>query len=345
MQTLRIFWVSILITLALAAVVLWHDGMAGLWLFTILVLLEVTFSIDNAVVNSKVLVTMSRFWQTIFLTVGIFIAVFVVRFLLPVFIVMVAGGFGFGEVIHLALNDAHRYGEVLHAATPMISAFGGAFLLMIGLSYFLDRDKDIHWLGWVERKLSRFGHLDNVKTCIMLLAAAALYFTVDAQYRQVVLISSVLGIALHLLLGLLESAFAGSGVTKKSATVKTGLAAFVAFMYLEVLDASFSLDGVIGAFAITSSVLLIIAGLGAGAIWVRSLTVYLMKTGKLAQYKYLEHGAHWAIMALGIVMMVKLYHAEPPEWLVGTLGIACIATAVVSSIIEKRRAAAAGSSR
>ena len=122
---LRIFWFSGLLTLILAGVVGYYDGLLGLWLFAILIVLEVTLSFDNAVVNSKVLATMSRFWQTIFLTVGIFIAVFVVRFLLPIVIVQVASGLGFMEVVDLALNDAEQYGHVLHEAAPMIDAFGG----------------------------------------------------------------------------------------------------------------------------------------------------------------------------------------------------------------------------
>ena len=108
-------------------------------------------------------------------------------------------------------------------------------------------------------------------------------------------------------------------------------------MYLEVLDASFSLDGVIGAFAITNEIVLIIAGLGAGAVWVRSLTVYLMRSGALAKYRYLEHGAHWAILALGVIMLIKLYHVEPPEWFTGSLGLIVISVAILSSVLESRR--------
>ena len=123
---------------------------------------------------------------------------------------------------------------------------------------------------------------------------------------------------------------------KSGMTQQVGWAAFASFMYREILDASFSFDGVIGAFAITTSVVLIVAGLGVGAFWVRSLTIYLMRTGALAKYRYLEHGAHWAILALGIVMLVKLYHVELPEWATGSLGLIFVATAVITSIIEKR---------
>lgn len=341
---LRIFWFSGLLTILLAAVVGYYDGLLGLWLFAILVVLEVTLSFDNAVVNSKVLATMSRFWQTIFLTVGIFIAVFVVRFLLPIVIVQIASGLGFVEVVNLAIYDAEHYGHVLHEAAPMIDAFGGAFLLMVALSYFLDRDKEVHWLKKIEPWLAKAGQFDNMRVSLMLGLAAVLYFTVNEKYQEVVLISSVLGILLHLGLGLLESFFANhekhdEATRKKTGSfkAKTGMAAFASFMYLEVLDASFSFDGVIGAFAITSSILLIIAGLGVGAIWVRSMTVYLLRAGTLAKYRYLEHGAHWAILALGAVMMIKIYGVQLPEWMIGGLGLVFVATAIVSSVLEKRR--------
>ncbi len=329
---LRIFWFSTLLTIALAGIVGYCDGIAGLWLFLILVVLEVTFSFDNAVVNSKVLADMSPLWQTIFLTVGIFIAVFVVRFILPVLIVMLAAEISFTEVMQLALNEPEKYGEVLHRASPMIDAFGGAFLVMIGMSYFMDREKHTHWISGLEKSMSMAGRFEHLKVFIMMLTAIVLFLTVDRAYRSTVLVASVLGIALHVGLELFGSMFEKD---RHVITQKTGWAAFSSFMYLEVLDASFSFDGVIGAFAITSSVLLIIAGLGAGAVWVRSLTLYLLRTGTLAKYRYLEHGAHWAIMALGIMMMVKLYRVVLPEWMTGSLGLAFIGTAIYSSILEK----------
>lgn len=333
---LRIFLVSSLITLALGGWVVSKLGIAGLWVYTILVILEVTFSFDNAVINSKVLAKLSLLWQRIFLTVGIFIAVFVVRFLLPIIIVMAASGQSFMNVVDMALHDATAYGETLHKAAPMIDAFGGTFLIMIGISYFMDRKKDIHWLGNIEKKLASAGRFENLKVLVMLSAAIIMYVTVDDAYRTTVLAASILGVMLHMGLELLGHLFESKQASGMKEQV--GMAAFISFLYLEVLDASFSFDGVIGAFAITNDVLLIIAGLGAGAIWVRSLTVYLLRTGTLTKYRYLEHGAHWAILALGIVMFIKLYHIEPPEWMTGSLGLVFIATAIVSSVIERRRA-------
>ena len=175
------------------------------------------------------------------------------------------------------------------------------------------------------------------KLIFMALVAAVLYLTVETELKNTVLISSVLGIVLQFGLHSLSVLFEKKFNSTNKAGHLVGWAAFASFMYLEVLDASFSFDGVIGAFAITSSVLLIVAGLGVGAFWVRSLTVYLMRAGTLAKYRYLEHGAHWAILALGIVMLVKLYHVELPEVVTGSLGLVFIGTAIISSVIEKRQ--------
>lgn len=331
---LRIFWLSALLTLALAALVFHWLSFAGLWIFCILVILEVTFSFDNAVINSKILERMSPLWQQLFLTVGILFAVFIVRFVLPVVIVMISSKLGFGQVIDLALNHPDDYSKTLHEASPMINAFGGTFLVMIGVNYFMDRNKDIHWLQKIELWLSKFGQYETFKILIMLTVAMILYFTVEEKYQTVVLTASIIGTMLHIALDLFGRFFAAKQSTAKQLV---GMAAFASFLYLNVLDASFSLDGVIGAFAITSDVLLIMAGLGAGALWVRSLTVYLVRAKTLGKYQYLEHGAHWAILALGAVMLTKLYHIEPPEWFTGSIGLIFVLTAVVSSVIERQR--------
>jgi hypothetical protein len=336
---LRIFLISALLTLAISLWIFGEKGIGGLWVFLILVLLEVTFSFDNAVINSKILSQMSKFWQTLFLTVGIVFAVFVVRFVLPIFIVMLSSDHSFMGVIDLALNKPAEYSETLHHAAPIINGFGGTFLLMLGISYFMDRKKDIHWLRNIEKMLSKVGRYESFKSFVMLSVALVLYATVDPSYREIVLVASIIGTVVHIGLELFGDYF---GSKQSGAKQLVGMAAFASFVYLNVLDASFSLDGVIGAFAITTDILLIMAGLGAGALWVRSLTVYLTRTGTLAKYRYLEHGAHWAILALGIVMLVKLYHVEPPEWFVGSIGIIFVAVAIVSSILERNREKAVG---
>lgn len=331
MQLLKIYWFAILATLTIWVLTGAFLGWGALFTVVVLTLLETTFSADNAVINSKVLATLSPFWQKLFMTAGIFIAVFLVRFAMPIFIVMLTAGLGFTEVLDLALNHPHTYEHELDKAEPLISAFGGAFLLMIALSYFIDYEKKTHWLKFLEQRLGKLGRFDSITTFIMLLAAITLYFTVGPPHQGAVLIASICAMALHIGLELLSALFDKSRKNALAAVQKTGVAAFAAFMYLELLDASFSLDGVIGAFALTSSVVLIMAGLGAGAVWVRAMTIHLVRVQALTKYRYLEHGAHWAIAFLGGVMLLKLYHIELPEWIVGTLGIVFIAAAIGTS--------------
>lgn len=328
---LRIYWFAASATLLIWIFVGWELGLAALFTTIVLTLLETTFSADNAVVNSKVLVTMSSLWQRLFMTVGIFIAVFVVRFALPIFIVMATAGLGFSDVLDLALNHPEEYAHQLEESAPVINAFGGTFLLMIALSYFIDYQKQTHWLGFLERYLGKLGRFDNLTVFVMLLASIVVYFTVDPELHATVLIASIAAMALHIGLQLVSAVMGGH--EKHSKTMhKVGIAAFAAFMYLEVLDASFSLDGVIGAFALTNSVVIIMAGLGAGAVWVRAMTIHLVRTNALKKYIFLEHGAHWAIAFLGAVMMLELYHVEIPEWIVGSLGIVFISAAIWWSI-------------
>lgn len=330
----RIFLVSALLTIGLGAWVFSMKGLEAAALFVVLVILEVTLSFDNAVINSRVLARMSAFWQTLFLTVGILTAVFVVRFILPIVIVMLSSQHEFIDVLTMALSQPEAYSATLHQAAPVINAFGGTFLLMIGISYFMDRNKDIHWLKQIEKTMSRFGRYEVFKVLVMLIIAVGVYVTADPAHREATLVASVLGTLVHLALELFGDYFSAR---QSHIGVLTGMAAFASFIYLDILDASFSLDGVIGAFAITNDVVLIITGLGAGALWVRSLTVYLTRTGTLGKYRYLEHGAHWAILVLGIIMLIKLYHIDPPEWFVGSIGLLFVATAIGSSILEKRR--------
>lgn len=337
----RIFAISGFLTAALGAWLLVAGGLPMLWLYVVLVLLEVTFSFDNAVVNSRILIRLSPLWQTLFLTVGIFFAVFVVRFLLPIVIVMLTTGLPGDKVVDLALHHPSDYAHELEKAGPSIEAFGGTFLLMIGVYYFVDRQKKKHWLKRTEKALADAARVRYIKMATMLSVAALMYFTVEPALKDTIAIASLLGIALHVGLESVSSFFekrnAATAKNSKKIVHQVGWAAFASFMYLQVLDASFSFDGVIGAFAITNDVLLIMAGLGAGALWVRSMTIYLVRNGTLAKYQYLENGAHWAILALGMVMLAKLYHIELPEFVTGSLGLVFVTTAVVSSILEKRR--------
>ena len=113
----------------------------------------------------------------------------------------------------------------------------------------------------------------------------------------------------------------------------TGL---ISFIYLELIDASFSLDGVLGAFALSKDVIIIAVGLGIGAMFVRSLTMLIVETGTLAKFRYLEHGAHWAIGFLAIIMLYSTIHSVP-EVVTGLIGLFFIIASFISSIKENKK--------
>jgi hypothetical protein len=337
-----------------------YGGTAGLVVAAILTVLEISVSFDNAVVNATVLGQMSVFWQKIFLTVGVLIAVFGMRLAFPLIIVGITAHLSPADAVHLALkkgsvHEPGSYAYLLHEAHPAIAAFGGMFLLMLFLDFIFE-ERDITWLSWLERPLARIGKLDQLSVVVssILLIIAATQFAPHGKAVSV-LMSGVLGMVTYIMVnglgGLLEEHEvaedddeAGEGQSAVVApsraggelALKVGKAAFVSFLYLEVLDASFSFDGVIGAFAITSDPIIIAIGLGIGAMYIRSLTVYLVRKGTLAEYVYLEHGALWAIGSLAVLLLLTIRY-EIPEVVTGLIGVGFIAAALLSSIRRNRR--------
>jgi Uncharacterized protein conserved in bacteria len=358
----RTFGWSFAITIAglVLAGLLW--GPTGFGIVAILSILEISLSFDNAVVNASVLKRMSDFWQKIFLTVGVLIAVFGMRLVFPLLVVGLTAHIGPGTVIDLALHSDQTYngltyGEHLSEAHPAIAAFGGMFLLMIFFD-FIFGEKDYHWLRWIEKPLEKIGKLDqlSVLVAMVVLALSANFF--GTGHAETVLLAGVLGLVTYLAVNGLANVFEGTleededaeeaadGAEPAPATSSSngnaavasvvGKAAFFLFLYLEVLDASFSFDGVVGAFAITSNIFEIALGLGIGAMYIRSLTVYLVRKGTLDDYVYLEHGAHYAIGALAMILMVSIKH-EIPEIVTGLIGVAFILASLTSSILRNRR--------
>lgn len=325
-----------------------YAGPRGLAIAAILGVLEFSLSFDNAVVNATVLRTMNAFWQRLFLTVGILIAVVGMRLAFPLLIVGVTAGLSPTSVVSLAMakGDPHiegTYGYLLHAAHPAIAAFGGVFLLTLFCD-FIFKEHDITWMSWLERPLARIGKLDQLPVVISLAAVsiAALKLAPEGQ-ATTVLISGVSGLITYVLVKALGDAFDPARHDKVRTDgngtfmLKTGKVAFFSFLYLEVIDATFSFDGVVGAFAITSDPLIIAVGLGLiGAAFVRSLTVYLVRQRTLDEYVYLEHGAQWAIGALAVLLLCTIGF-EIPEIVTGLIGIGFIGMAFVSSVMRNKR--------
>lgn len=324
----KFFRFSISITVIGLVSMYLFGGWAALMTTVLLIILEITLSFDNAVVNARVLKRMSPVWQQRFLTWGIAIAVFGTRFVLPILIVSVVTFSSPWLITQMAIFDPVHYGELLHEAGYAIHSFGAAFLGMVALKYFLDAEKDVHWIRTLEAHLTQWGRIEAIEIVVTLVGIAVLSFFVPFEARATVLVSGIFGVVLFIAMQGITSAFA-----VEAKEVGTHSAAL--FMYLEVLDAAFSLDGVIGAFALTSSIPIIAVGLGVGAFFVRSLTVYMVKERTLDTLKYLEHGAHWAIFGLSVSMFAALL-TDVPEVVTGTIGISFVVAAYWSSVVAQR---------
>ncbi|MFI1936460.1 DUF475 domain-containing protein [Streptomyces purpureus] len=364
-MVLKTFGWSFAVTALGLAFAAWQWGWEAFGVVLILSILEISLSFDNAVVNAGILKKMNAFWQKIFLTIGILIAVFGMRLVFPVAIVAISAKVGPIEAVQLAMDDPGRYEALVTDAHPAIAAFGGMFLLMIFLDFIFE-ERDIKWLGWLERPLAKLGKVDMLSVCIALivLLVTAMTFATHAHtstgYQDksaTVLLSGVAGLITYLIVGGLSGFFENKLEEEEereheeeekakaegkpvSAVGLAGKAAFFLFLYLEVLDASFSFDGVIGAFAITNHIFWMALGLGIGAMYVRSLTVYLVRQGTLDDYVYLEHGAHYAIGALAVILVITIQH-EISELITGTIGVVLIALSFWSSLVRNKRLAQA----
>lgn len=315
---------SILLTFLGLGIAYWIGGLVALYLTSILAVLEVSLSFDNAVVNAKILETMDEKWQKRFLTWGIIIAVFGMRFLFPLIIVGIASHINLIEALNLALHKPGEYREILEKTIDYVYAFGGAFLLMVALDFFFDDEKEIYWIKFIEQNkiIQKLGKIDAIELIITTSVGLLLtYITKD----YVIPLAYFSGMLLHSLINSLDELLGTNGV-------RNGL---MGLIYLEILDASFSFDGVIGAFAISMNVIIIMLGLGIGALFVRSLTLHLVRTKKLAEYPYLEAGAHYAILALAVIMFLEMFF-HIPEIISGTIGITFITLSFISSLNEKK---------
>ncbi len=325
----RIFGFSAITTLLIVAAVFFNLGAEALLTTIILVLIEITFSFENSIINAKVLERMSKFWQNIFLTIGIVIAIFGMRIVFPIAIVAISAHLPWRTVLDLALNNPEQYALHLDAAAPVITSFGGAFLLMLSTSFFLDRKKGVHWFGYIERPMKQIGY-QWVPYVVSISAIAVIASLPVNKHPQETLTAGIIGILTYTVVHGLSQVFSRMQAKRSNVAVQTGAAAFMSFLYLEMLDASFSLDGVIGAFAITNQVILIAAGLGIGAIWVRSMTIFMVRRGTLNSYRFIEHGAFYTVSILsGVLLLESIVHI--PEAVAGVIGICLIGSSIVAS--------------
>jgi len=322
---MKYFYSSIVVAIIGLGISFYLGSWYGLYITALLAVLEVSLSFDNAVVNAKVLETMEPKWQKRFITFGVPIAVFGMRFIFPIVIVAVAGNLGVIETFNLAVNKPDVYQSTLESVQTLIYAFGGAFLLMVFFDFIFDTDREENWIEMIEgsKMLHKAGSINNIEMIFALAIGLALvYITSDVG----IALAYFSGVFLHSLIASLDELLSTDGI-------RSGI---MGLLYLEILDASFSFDGVIGAFALSSNIFIIMIGLGIGAMFVRSLTLYFVEKKTLTEYRYLEHGAHYAILALSLVMFGKIFiHIN--EILVGTIGVTFIAIATYHSIQANKK--------
>lgn len=337
MKTLRYFYGSFFITILgiLIGTFLYPDNVVSI-IYSIIILaaLEISLSFDNAIINAKILEQMPKVWQKLFIYIGLPIAVFGMRLVFPILLVSVSSGIDFTRVIHLALNNPEHYQSILENAMPYICSFGGSFLLMVFLNFFLSDNEGHHWLPFIEdnfliRKVRQY---DGGYMLLAVITGLIVTYNSQIEIQGSLAIAFMLGIIVHESIGLLNSFF-------DSSTINTGTVArngIMGFIYLEIIDASFSFDGVVGAFAITTNIIIIMIGLGIGAMFVRSLTIMFVEKKTLSKYIYLEHGAHYAIGFLASILLLKIF-IHIPEWFSGSIGILILAISYIHSVIVNKK--------
>lgn len=334
-STLSYFRSSIIFALIALPVGFWIGGWMGMYSMSILAILEVSLSVDNAVVNAKILSAWDQKWRARFILWGMLIAVFGMRLIFPILIVSVTTHLSPLSVLHIAAYEPDKYAASLQAVHHEVLAFGGAFLMMVALNFFLNQHKDEHWLSWFEKPMTKLGQIEAIEMALVLIALYIISKQLDTENQINVMTSGIFGLITYITVKGFASLMS-SGEENTDAgnhIIKQGIGGFI---YLEVLDASFSFDGVIGAFALSNNIFIIMLGLGIGAFAVRSITIMLVDKGTMSTYRYLEHGAFWAIFALALIMILGLIY-EIPEWFTGLLGAFMIVLALLSSIKANKR--------
>ena len=345
---LKYFKESYLVTiLGLILAYVWgehvHNGSGFISIFIALVLgiLEVSLSFDNAVVNATKLKKMSEKWRHRFITWGIAIAVFGMRFLFPLLVVSIFAKLRIFKVLDIALHNSQEYAYYLHQTHATIVTFGGTFLMMLFLGFFLNPKKEIDWLKPIEKFLKKAPESKILDTLITFVFLDIVQMVQPPPLHLSVTISGLAGILVYLGIDTisrkledLESKYGGQSDDNCSPSNWKACSGLISFIYLELIDASFSLDGVLGAFALSHDIIIITIGLAIGAMFVRSLTIMFVEERTLDSFIYLEHGAHWAIGTLAILMFISTVRPVP-ELITGLTGVGFIIGSVISSKLHK----------
>lgn len=299
-----------------------------------LVVFEIVNSVNNAIINAYVLKTMSLHWRKIFLFWGLIFAVFVVRGVLPFLVIWLsAPQIGIGGAFTAMFNSSPQVAQAIDAGRPLILMAAGVFLMLLYLHWlFLEEKAPL----FVVDKLMKphYGIWFFAFTAVILVAL--LYF---ASGNPLMMLSAAIGNAVFFILyGFQEQAEKQEEYLKKNSSNMGDLSKL---LYLEVLDASFSFDGVLGAFAFTTLVPLILVGNGIGALIVRQFTV--KGIDRVASYEYLKNGAMTATGVLGLLIVLESFGFKIPDALPTVIMFLTVGVAFWEShkLLKKRRYAAA----
>lgn len=328
-----------------------YGGFFAVYQGTILSVLELSLSFDNAVVNATILATMGLVWRKRFLLWGMLIAVFGVRFVFPILIVYFSTSMGFIDSFNLAITSPDEYERVIESSHHVIMSFGGMFLLMLFLKFIFDENKDLHWIRMIEDFAVKMSKIGDVKILFILFSMIGITYLAPDQVvmgdemvkvnKIEILAPMIIGVIAFYLIeffkGFIENKSdddetSGEKIDTKITQLSGG---FISFLYLEMIDMSFSLDGVLGAFAVTQNIVIIMLGLGIGAMAVRSLTIFMVEREVVSKYIYLEHGAMWSIGLLSLSMLFQIFYHLPPM-LITTFAIVPIAFAFIHSIYKNK---------
>ncbi len=265
---------------------------------------EIITSVDNAVINAHVLKTLPSKYRRIFLVWGILIAVFVIRGVLPFLIVWMANPkLSFVQVITFAFSSSPDIQKYVELSKPILLLGGGIYLVFVCLGWLFMEEKKYAFL------VEHFIHKQSVwfYAIISVLFTGILFLAVKKS--PFLAMSASVGATVFFI----TDGFKKNAEAKEQQLINLNMSAWSKIIYLEVLDASFSIDGVIGAFAFTISVPLILLGNGIGAFVVRELTIKGIDI--IAKYAYLKNGAMYSIGFLGVIMILESFGQHYPFWL------------------------------
>lgn len=276
-----------------------------------LALFEIVSSVDNAIINAEVLSTMGKRARKWFLLWGIVFAVFVVRGLLPWAIIWAVNpSLGPIGALFSTFSSDPAVAAAVHQTAPILLAGGGVFLIFL---FF-------HWLFLEPKNFGLPHERFFVKQGVWFFAVVSIILAAVVWYAlklgPMVAFGAVIGSTAYFIThGFKQNAEKAEQELGSSA--KSDIAKI---LFLEVIDMTFSIDGVLGAFAFTLSVPLIVLGNGLGAIVVRQLTVGNIE--RVKKYAFIKNGAMYSILFLGLIMLADAFGIHVPSWLspVSTFG-------------------------